>query len=184
MNVYEEAKKIISGRYCVIDTETTGVDWSDEILSIAIISSHRKTLLSSLVKPKRAINEAGRAYEINGISNEMVADAPTWRDLYPQYRAAIYGCAVVAYNARFDAGMIDAANDRYTLERPANVWRCVMLLYSVHHGEFNTRKGSYTWKRLADAVDRLGVNREGAAHGSLSDALAAYDVLQALAAKA
>ncbi|WP_162871171.1 3'-5' exonuclease, partial [Klebsiella pneumoniae] len=62
--------------YVIIDTETTGLKDFDEIIEITIINMRGEILLNSLVKPSRLIPPG--VTEINNITNEMVADAPSW----------------------------------------------------------------------------------------------------------
>lgn len=64
-------------RNCVIlDVETTGLDKYAEIVEISIIDEQGHILLNTLVKPLEPIPDDVIA--IHGITNEMVASAPSW----------------------------------------------------------------------------------------------------------
>ena len=60
----------------ILDTETTGLYDDAEIVEISIIDENGGVLLDTLVKPLKPI--PAEATAIHGITNEMVATAPTW----------------------------------------------------------------------------------------------------------
>lgn len=64
------------------DTETTGQDRNAEVCEIAIVDEHENVLFESLVKPSKPIPQA--ATKIHGITNEMVANAPTFAEIWHQ----------------------------------------------------------------------------------------------------
>ena len=57
-----------------------------------------------------------------------------------------------------------------------------MEQYAVSHGAWSSYHGSSTWQSLAVACACLGVAVPGESHRATADALAAFGVLQALAA--
>ncbi|MCW3664158.1 3'-5' exonuclease, partial [Burkholderia cenocepacia] len=59
--------------FILLDTETTGLDESAEIVEIAVIDDAGNVLLNTLVKPKHPIPNSATA--IHGITNAMVATA-------------------------------------------------------------------------------------------------------------
>ena len=66
---------------CVFDLETTGLDISkDRIVQIAILKVHpdgKKEELNLVINPQINISESNAA--IHGITNEIVKDAPTFK---------------------------------------------------------------------------------------------------------
>ncbi|WP_072281653.1 3'-5' exonuclease [Rappaport israeli] len=100
----------------VLDTETTGLDNDAEIVEIAIIDSWGTPLLNTLVKPKTPITPEVTA--INGITNEMLKDAPCWEVIRPLVKTIFEdNCfdlpqdksefhKAYAYNAKFDQRML------------------------------------------------------------------------------
>ena len=97
---------------CVVfDLETTGLSpWGgDEIIEIGAVKVYgneidEKNCFHTLVNPKRLISpEASR---INGITNEMVADAPTLDQVFPKFLDYVGNAWLVAQNAKFDMSFI------------------------------------------------------------------------------
>jgi DNA polymerase-3 subunit epsilon len=90
---------------CVFDLETTGLDISkDRIVQIAIIKinpSGNKEELNLLINPEIIISDENAA--IHGISNEMVKDAPTFKEAAPQIMELIGDADLAGYNSnKFD----------------------------------------------------------------------------------
>ncbi|QKT20788.1 3'-5' exonuclease (plasmid) [Salmonella enterica] len=97
-------QKWLNSDYLIIDTETTGLDNNAEVIEIAIINMHGDVLLNSLVKPTCSIPAV--VTKINNITDEMVADAPLWRDIFPVILNIIDGKKWLAWNSKFDARLI------------------------------------------------------------------------------
>ncbi|MEU7822941.1 3'-5' exonuclease [Catellatospora sp. NPDC049133] len=115
------------GTAVVLDVETTDLDGS--VCEIAIIDAATgSTLLDTLVNPGRPISP--EAQWVHGISDQDVADAPTWAQVLPQVLAAIGDRRVLAYNESFDRRMVRADTRRAgadvgVLPGPAR-WGCIM----------------------------------------------------------
>lgn len=117
-----EAKRTHKGKslllfpedYTVVDIETTGFDpMFDEIIEVAGIKyrgGNEVGRFQSLVKPDDGIPDYITA--LTGISNEMVADAPTIEDVLPRFLEFIGEDLVVGHNVHFDVNFIyDYAED-------------------------------------------------------------------------
>ena len=90
---------------CVFDLETTGLQiTTDRIVQIAIIKlfeDGRSETLNELVNPEQIIPDEIAA--IHGISNEMVVNAPTFKELAPKLITFIGDADLAGYNSnRFD----------------------------------------------------------------------------------
>jgi DNA polymerase-3 subunit epsilon len=129
----------------ILDTETTGLDWSAEIISISVIAPDGEVLFDTLVQPSGEI--PAEASSVNGITDSMVADAPKFTDIFPQLDQVLKDKLIVAYNAEFDRQMLQQTCRRYGLEITPN-WKCAMLAYSAWIGEWSSYFGSYKWQRL------------------------------------
>ena len=92
-----------------LDTETTGLHPPhDKLVEVAIVNEAGDIVLDTLVNPERPI---GFATEIHGISDEMVENAPTLENLWPQIFEIIENNHVIIYNAQFDTKFFpDALN--------------------------------------------------------------------------
>ena len=87
----------------ILDTETTGFNDS-EICEICIIDWKGKILLNSLVKPTLGIPK--RLEEFHGITNELVANAPTFKDISSEILEILKNKQVIIYNRKFDTDVI------------------------------------------------------------------------------
>lgn len=79
------ANRILAKNPVFLDTETTGLGCSDEIVELSVIDARGDVLIDTLIKPVQPISPDAEA--IHGISNEMVRNAPAfaqvWPSLYP-----------------------------------------------------------------------------------------------------
>ncbi len=87
-----------------LDTETTGLENTDEIIEIAIVNSKGNVVFESFIRPKKTIPASATA--INHITNQMVADSPTWLDIWPKIKSLLSSHPIGMYNAEFDIRMI------------------------------------------------------------------------------
>jgi DNA polymerase-3 subunit epsilon len=93
----------------VIDLETTGVNIvTDRIIEIAIVKIKPggvREVKRRLINPEMIIPE--QAIAVHGITNEMVKDAPTFKQLSNEIFQFIKGCDLSGYNSnRFDIPML------------------------------------------------------------------------------
>ncbi len=157
----------------ILDTETTGLHGDAEIVQIAIISASGQVLLDALVRPTRPIPRD--AERIHHISNEQVADAPTFADLAPQLRELLAGEDVVIYNAAYDTRLMEqsaaACGMAYELPIFGGEYHCAMEMYAQWVGDWSDYWGNYRYQRLP-----------GGDHSALGDARACLAVLQRMAA--
>lgn len=89
--------------YIILDVETTGLD-DDEVIEISIIDLKGTVLFDTLIKPKRLIPI--EATYINGISDDMVKDSPTFDLVYNEFKKVIEGKSIIGFNIQFDIRMI------------------------------------------------------------------------------
>ena len=175
------------GNFVVLDLETTGANphgKDTEIVDIAIVDEDGIPLVSTLVKPALAIPEEVTA--IHGITDEMVKDAPTFQEIYPQIVQALAGKTLIVYNSDYDVYLLDNLINRYKLDMPHFENWCLMRAYADYRkrpSTFSTGKGrSYQWIKLVEACQLEGVVLTDA-HRALGDTLATYGLLKALAGK-
>ena len=86
--------------YVVFDLETTGISCSkDDIVEISAISVKDSKIVdefSTLVNPLRPIPYY--ASNVNGITDDMVADSPVFEDVLPQFLDFIGNSVLVGHN--------------------------------------------------------------------------------------
>lgn len=99
-------------REIIFDTETTGLDArEDRVIEIGGIELDNRfptgrTFHVYLNPQGRPIHPDAQA--VHGISQEMLADKPTFADIAADFVAFIDGARLVAHNAGFDLGFINA----------------------------------------------------------------------------
>jgi DNA polymerase-3 subunit epsilon len=102
------AAPVLRGPVACVDLETTGGTAAQHrITEIGIVLLDDGVVVgqwSSLVNPCQRIPPSIESF--TGITNEMVADAPTFDDLRSEVRSRLDGRLFVAHNARFDYGFV------------------------------------------------------------------------------
>ena len=154
----------------VLDTETTGFGHKARIVEIAVVDCTGRIVLDSLVNPGQPISEASSA--IHGVTDQDVADARPFAQVYDELRPLIQYKRILAYNSPFDRFMIQqsAQTTIPTITR----WGCIMKLYAEFRG-YNQRQ------KLAAALEQCGLPPETPAHRAAADARAALRVLKHIA---
>ncbi len=106
--------------YVVFDIETTGLSQTyDEIIEIAAHKVYQGGIVDTFevfVNPGFSIPE--RIVEITHITDEMVADALSIKEVLPKFMDFCEGSILVAHNAMFDVGMIYKDIKKYQLSYP------------------------------------------------------------------
>lgn len=103
----------------IFDVETTGTMPIDRVVQIAILRigpDGAFEAFRSLVNPRMAI--PAEATAVHGITDAMVAAAPSFAVLVRTITGLLEGCVLVAYNGRFDVGMVTGEYDRLQLPSP------------------------------------------------------------------
>lgn len=118
--------------FVVFDLETTGLSaWGgDEIIEIGAVKIFGAEIdeahsFHSLVNPKRMIPPD--ATRVNGITNEMVANAPLIDDVLPKFWDFVGSAWLVAQNAKFDLGFLMKYLVQRKLKKQFEVYDTVIL---------------------------------------------------------
>lgn len=161
--------------WAILDTETTGLGNTAEVIQIAIVGADGRTLLDTLVRPIGPIPPD--AIAVHGITNAMVDGAPSYSDVHPTLQALLSGRLVVCYNAAFDRRMLRQSAFRNQTSELAARWDCAMEQYSRFVGRWSSRHGHYAWQPLPRRPEYLS-----AKHQAIVDCLATLDVIRKMAA--
>ncbi|WP_371438347.1 3'-5' exonuclease [Polaromonas sp.] len=157
-----------------MDTETTGLygGYGDELLELALVDDAGNILLDTLVKPARH-TEWPDAQAKHGITPADVVSAPSLDSLLPRLLAAIEDAeAVVFYNADFDLAFLPAPVQLQASGKAL----CAMHAFSLHAGDWDSRRQSYRWHTLLVAAHAAGHQWDDKAHRARADALATRTV--------
>ena len=155
----------MSTQFSVIDTETSGLDPASgaRVLEIAVVrideSGKELGTWSTLINP--GTEDLG-ATEIHKITPSMVVNAPMFSDIVGDFIEAVRGSVLVAHNARFDVGMLQAEFTRSGLSWPRQ---------DVADTLTAARKlvpGLKSYK-LGSLAEHFGISFEGDAHAALAD---------------
>lgn len=174
------ARSLMQAPFLILDTETTGLQNRDEIISVSVVNHEGAVLLDTLIKPQNPIPYD--ATHIHGITDADVADAPPFTHVYPQLCNLLRDQTLVVYNLSFDRRMLEANRQRYglmPLEHRAE--HCAMLWYAKFHGEIGGRQGAFRWQKLTTACTTLGIPVQRA-HSAAGDCLLTLEVIRRMAA--
>lgn len=175
----ETARKVISANPVYLDTETTGLERSDEIVEISIIDDEGKPLFESLVKPSKPI--PAEATRVHGISNAEVQNARSWPILWPQVREVLRDRLIVMYNAEFDLRLMQQSYTIYKLPWKEKLNSFDLLkLYAEFRGEWDSYRRAYRFHSLASAGKQCGISLPNA-HRSTADTLLTRALLRYIA---
>lgn len=177
------ALDLLGSKPLYLDTETTGLGTQDEIIEIALIEHDGSVRLESLVRPLGVIPPDATA--LHGITHSMVRDSPTWREIWPEVRAALQGRRIAVYNARFDLRLMQQTHRKHSMawDPPTATFECLMEMYARYRGDWDRVKGDYRWHSLAEASRQSRLALENA-HRAREDARLARALLEHLAAQA
>ena len=162
----------------VIDTETTGLDSEkDELLQVSIIDSDGNALFNSYFKP--CVKSWADAQRVNGISPEMVQNAPTISEKIAEINEIMCRAdKIIGYNTYFDINFLN--NNGLILSESVEIVD-VMEMFAPIYGEWNDYYGSYKWQKLTTADDYYKYDwnkRSERAHNSLADCYATLYVFE------
>jgi DNA polymerase-3 subunit epsilon len=103
-------------REIVFDTETTGLDpfQGDRLVEIGCIELVNGFLTGQsfhrYINPERDVPPA--AFDVHGLSTEFLKDKPLFADVCEEFLAFVGDAPLIAHNAMFDLGFVNAELDR------------------------------------------------------------------------
>jgi DNA polymerase-3 subunit epsilon len=171
MSQYDFCHTLHNEDFVIFDTETTGVERPAEVVQLGLLDCNRDVLLDTYLKPSCPIPPAATA--IHGITDAMVASAPTWPEIHEEFKEFICGRIVVVYNVVFDRKLLHLTDETWKLPRfDYNVghtrWMCAMEAYAEFWGEVHPYYGSYKWQSLSAAMSQQNLQMDKA-HTAIGD---------------
>ncbi|MDA9907564.1 exonuclease domain-containing protein [Flavobacteriaceae bacterium] len=158
---------------CFFDLETTGVNVSkDRIVEISILKvfpNGNKESFTWRVNPEMKIPAVTTA--IHGISDEMVLNEPTFKELAPKVSELIKNSDLGGFNSnRFDIPLLAEELLRAEIDFDLKVNQAVDVQTIFHKMEKRTLEAAYKFYCNKDLTN---------AHSAEADAMATYEVLKA-----
>jgi DNA polymerase III subunit epsilon len=156
----------------ILDTETTGLDNTAEIVQLSIIDGAGDVVINTFVHPTRPIPPEATA--IHHITNQDVAVAPKWETVFTLLQKIVEGKTLVIYNKDYDLRLIKQSSIAAGISFPVigcKDVQCAMQAYSEFVGEWNDYRGSFRWQKL-----------KGGDHSALGDCRATLDLIHKMAA--
>lgn len=112
------------------------------------------------MRPKTRIS--GFITNLTGISNDMVRFSPTIEEALPGLHGFLDGRPVLAHNASFDLGFLNAAYERhFGMPFPNDYLDTMRISRKLYPNERH---------RLQDLTERFGIEQDGA-HRSMADCI-------------
>ena len=156
--------------WVILDTETTGLAYMDEIVQVGVLGPDGATLLDTLVKPTQPISAESTTF--HGITDADVVGAPLFPEVFAHIQEIVSGKTVVIYNAAFDLRMVRQSLAKHQVSALGiedEQAECAMLWYSAWVGE-SWPQGGYKWQKLV-----------GGDHTALGDCRATFRVIERMA---
>jgi DNA polymerase-3 subunit epsilon len=163
----------LSKPLAIIDLETTGINLStDRIVEIAIVRimpDGTKSVKRKLLNPEIPISTV--SIDIHGITNEMVKDAPTFKQAANEIKQFLEHCDLAGYNSnRFDIPMLAEEFLRVGLDFDFKSRRLLDVQKVFHMMEQRTLGAAYKFYCNKELIN---------AHSAEADATATWEVLVA-----
>ncbi len=167
--VQRAREQLEKNNWVILDTETTGL-YDAEIVEIAVIDRLGEILLDTLVKPSIPI--PAEVTDIHGISDAMVATAPSFPDVYPRIVEVLKDKRILIYNAEFDIKILNYCCQLHGLPILKLQKRsdCLMEWAAQWKGEWSNYYKDYRYIPLSGG------------HRALGDCLAAFELIKLMAA--
>ncbi len=163
--------------FCVVDLETTGASHRagariTEVGAVKVRGGEVLGEFQTLVNPRESI--PAFISVLTGISDAMVATAPTIETVLPQFLEFAAGCVLVAHNAPFDMGFLKAMC--LEQQRP---WPVVEVVDTAVIARRVVHRDETPNCKLASLATLFGASTTPN-HRALEDARATVDVLHGL----
>ena len=143
--VYGVKDQPLDGEFCVFDTETTGLDpgveYLTEIGAVIIRNGEVVEEFDTFVKPGKPITP--KITELTGITNEMVADAPSEKEALEAFLAFAGDRILVGHNVHaFDMRFLRAAAKRSGIKLEPTYIDTLTMAQTMYPGLHNYKQGT------------------------------------------
>ena len=173
--VAEAAHKLLNRTdVLILDTETTGLR-DAEVIELALVDTTGAVRLNTLLKPQTSVMNP-HARRVHGISLRELQNQPSWPEVLPEFIALAKDATVLAWNAPFDARMLEQTSARWGLPHPKLLYVCAMRLYAQKHG-----RPSYGLHKAVVTEGLEDLLTQHTSHRALGDVVFVLELLKRLA---
>jgi DNA polymerase-3 subunit epsilon len=168
----------------LLDTETTGLETTDTVIELAVISTTQGTkLLNTRIQTDQPIKQ--EANYRHGLRNSDLLSAPPFAEVWADLSALLKQTqTIICYNADFHRERLIWTAQHEGFAFPQVDWQCLMNRYATFYGK--VRKDDpvdpFQWQALSEACKQQGTEG-GQSPRSLAQVQRARRLLQALAEK-
>lgn len=149
----------------VLDTETTGLGETAEILQFSAMWGDGKEAMNQYIRPVHSPSWP-EAEAVNHITPEMVADKPTLNDKKADIEGLLNEAGIiVGYNLPFDLRMLEQNGIKLPDKRK---YVDLMIPFAAVYGEWNDYFEDFKWQKLITCARYYGY-QGGGWHDSLED---------------
>jgi len=168
----EWAKGVLSAtdRYVILDTETTGLEPTDEVIQLSVLGADGAALIDTYIKPLVRKTIPAAATAIHHITMAMLVNAPSFIDVAPQLKQVVGDRTILCYNADYDRRLLMQTARLCNVDFVGGHWHCAMKEYARYRGDWDSRKRSYRWPRLPSGD-----------HSALGDCRATLAIIEGMA---
>lgn len=180
-NVRDWGQLLIRDDVLILDTETSGLNASAEVLELEIIDTRGRELLHRYVLPEGSISR--ESTNVLGLDRKLLKqlEAEPWPHIHDEVCGMLNSAgAVVIYNAEFDIRVLCQTADMHGLA----IWdfdcHCAMLAYANYRNEIHPYYNNPRWHKLAAAAkhENIAFKQD---HHALSDCHMVLALMRAVA---
>lgn len=167
----------------ILDTETSGLDASAEVLEVGLIDTHGNELLHRYSLPEYSISR--KATSVHGLDKKRLNQmgAEPWPNIHEDvWQLMSQASAVVIYNAEFDLRILCQTADIHGLPVYDLDIHCAMLAYANHRNEINPRFNTPRWHTLEAALKHEGI-AANQSHRALDDCHMVLTLMRAVSGR-
>lgn len=164
VNAAQWARSVLEAaeNWLFVDTETTGLSRSDQVIELAVATPVRncgrwelEPVLVQRMRPSVPIDPG--ASMVHGIYAQHLRDSPTFHEVADRIRTVMHGRRLLAWNAPCDRAALRRTVDRWKIRAVAedHNWHCAMRAHAVWAGDTTSRM-PYRWHKLGGDHSAMG----------------------------
>lgn len=153
----------------LLDTETTGIETTDTVIEIAVISTAQGTkLLNTRIQTDQPIQEA--ATHRHGLRKSDLLSAPSFAEVWADLSALLKQTqTIICYNADFHREKLIWTAHYEGFAFPQVNWQCLMNRYATFYGKIrgDDLVDPFQWQALSLACKQQGTQGDNRLDHSL-----------------